>query len=281
MPHTFGIGTKFCGKDEIGKTGSYLATKWIVFFYIPILPIGSFKVRPKEKTVHDMSLSAQRNVIERVPLQWWHVCNVYAFIAAMAILTHLLTHRRMALVSLFTGKPPLSTEVSSTPSAPPVAPSVLEDPLPPEPIEPDYKRPTTAENGVPFPESSGYIKGYEQAFTNGKTVLTIDHEKNNYDIYVKLYNLDVQPPALASVFLVKALDNFTIETIMPGTYELRYRNLDTGDLFRTSDFTLEEKVDSNSGALVFTHLTLSLYGVVGGDLETYPIDDKDFEEDVE
>ncbi len=58
MTHTFEIGTKFCGKDKIGKTGSCLVTKWIIF----LLPISSFKVQPKEKTVSDISFSSRRGV---------------------------------------------------------------------------------------------------------------------------------------------------------------------------------------------------------------------------
>lgn len=267
MPFTSNgiIGTKFYGKEETSQTkGTYIATRWIVFLYIPILPLGSFRIHPEGKSVSTVLPGSQTEVLERVPLQCWHVCNVYAFIAAMAILANLVGNFRT--VSVANSSAPLVSPVPSAPKEPP----------PPRQAEPVYERPTAAENGTPFPETSGYVEGYAQAFIDGKTVLTVDNVENNYDIHVKLYNLDATPPALASVFFIKASDKFTVETITPGTYELRYRNLDKGDLFRTESFVLKEELDQNSGMLMLDHLTLKLYEIIDGDMETYPIEEEDF-----
>ena len=273
MTLTFiGIGTKFYGKEDAEQTNACIATKWIVFFYIPILPMGSFQECPverdNEKNNGAIAIGSPENVVKRVPLQWLHVCNVYAFMVAVAILAYLgVSHRQTSLAS----KSSSPSEVSS------VAPNLetVESTLPFPSAEPAYERPTTAENGVPFPETSSYVKGYKQAFTNGRTILTVDNAKNNYDIHVKLYNLDVTPPGLASVFFVKTSDQFTVEQITPGSYELRYRNLDTGDLFRTEALPLEETVDP-SGRTAITHLTVRLYGAIDGEMETYPITEEDF-----
>lgn len=234
MPCNFcGTGTKFYGQEETGQADAYIATEWLVFCHIPILPIGSFRVCLKEKlnntmlpettsletaspetTSQGVGLSdAERDHPTRVPLQWQHICNVYAALAAVAILVHLFTNRRTALLNLtsvIAGKPAVPVEVDSVPSGsltPITSPNTgLTEPVPDliepalVPTEPVYKRPATAENGAPFPESSGYIEGFEQAFTNGKTILTVDHTKNHYDIYVKLYNLDVEPPAWQASF---------------------------------------------------------------------------------
>lgn len=275
MPYSFsGIGTKFYGKEETDQSGVYLATEWIVFLYVPLVPIGSFRVRPREESAGAVPLKSQRSVIERVSLQWQHIYNVYAFIAAMAILAYLLADRRTALSNLFTGG-------LSSPSIPSTGPTP--DPIPQNtpPPKPPYQRPTTDENGMPFPETSGYMKGYEQAFTDGRTQMTIDNTENDHDIYIKLYNLDMATPALASVFFVKANDKFTVESITPGSYELRYHNLDNGSYFRTEALTLKEEFDSERNMIVYDHLTVGLYGTIDGDMKTYPLTEEDFLEETE
>jgi len=47
MPHTInGCGTTFYGSADPGPDGSYVVTTWIVFVYIPLIPLGSKRVLP-------------------------------------------------------------------------------------------------------------------------------------------------------------------------------------------------------------------------------------------
>ena len=39
-----GIGTKLCGGKKIASDGSYQATKWFVIFFMPIIPLKTFRV---------------------------------------------------------------------------------------------------------------------------------------------------------------------------------------------------------------------------------------------
>lgn len=39
-----GIGTKLCGEKKIASDGSYQATKWFVIFFMPIIPLKTFRV---------------------------------------------------------------------------------------------------------------------------------------------------------------------------------------------------------------------------------------------
>lgn len=39
-----GIGTKLCGKKKIASDSSYQATKWFVIFFMPIIPLKTFRV---------------------------------------------------------------------------------------------------------------------------------------------------------------------------------------------------------------------------------------------
>ena len=39
-----GLGTKLCGKKNIANDSSYQATKWFVIFYMPIIPLKTYRV---------------------------------------------------------------------------------------------------------------------------------------------------------------------------------------------------------------------------------------------
>ncbi len=39
-----GVGTKLCGKKNIANDNAYQATKWFVIFYMPIIPLKTYRV---------------------------------------------------------------------------------------------------------------------------------------------------------------------------------------------------------------------------------------------
>ena len=48
LAQTFnGFGTKIYGKRDFELDGSFLTTKWVVFFWVPLVPLKSFRVRYK------------------------------------------------------------------------------------------------------------------------------------------------------------------------------------------------------------------------------------------
>jgi hypothetical protein len=136
------------------------------------------------------------------------------------------------------------------------------------------RRPIVADNGSPFPADSGYIAKYPQKFTDGYSSVTIDNSKNSADLFLKLFSLDSKPPIPVSVFLVKAKDVFTVQDVRSGRYEVRYQSLDTGRLSKTEPFELKE-VQVSDG-VQFSKLTLTLYQVQNGNMETYPISAAEF-----
>lgn len=91
---------------------------------------------------------------------------------------------------------------------------------------------------------------------------------------MKLFSLDRTPPKAASVFFIRAHDKFTVEDIQPGNYDIRYRDLSSGTLSRTEPFTLKE-VRTASG-VEFSRLTLTLYKVQNGNMQTRPISKDEF-----
>jgi len=41
-----GIGTTFYGSADPHEDGSYVVTKWVIFVYIPLAPLGSMRIWP-------------------------------------------------------------------------------------------------------------------------------------------------------------------------------------------------------------------------------------------
>lgn len=39
-----GTGIRLYGKDKINPDKSHISTKWVTFFWIPLIPLGSFRV---------------------------------------------------------------------------------------------------------------------------------------------------------------------------------------------------------------------------------------------
>jgi hypothetical protein len=84
MPFTYnGIGTKFYGQRDVKADGSYIATEWIVFIHIPILPIGSFRVWPTGESSNWILYSSTQYRSQKVPLCWPHIRKVYLLGASL------------------------------------------------------------------------------------------------------------------------------------------------------------------------------------------------------
>lgn len=254
----YGTGTKFYGREETRPDGSFMATKWIVLIYIPIIPLGYFYVRPMYETVGTISRCLPP-ATKRMGWHKRHIINVYASMLAIAIALLTLHHR------------------INTPTTAAAIPARMGKgkALPPDRTNPDYTRPTHAENGSPFPETSGYIEGYEQKFSEGYAQLTVNNTQNTSDIYVKLYLLNEDAITPARVFLVEAEDSFTVSELTEGGYELRYRDLDTGGLAKTEPLPLEKNKEDD-GYDYYDHMEVTLSKVVNGNLETEPISEEAF-----
>ena len=170
--------------------------------------------------------------------------------------------------------PTSSDLIPHTPSAdlPTMPPSPMV--LAPKP-KPSYVRPTTAENGQPFPTTSGYIKKYLQKATNGLSSLMIKNDQNNSDVYVKVFDLSKSKAKPVRFFLVRAHESFTAKEITPGKYDVRYRDLDSGGTSKSEEFQLTETTEGDSTK--YSDLTMTLYKVPNGNMHTETIDDEAFE----
>lgn len=141
-------------------------------------------------------------------------------------------------------------------------------------VKPLYVRPATAPNGSPWPVTAGYIEGYAKVNTNGLSKVTVDNSRNDSDVFVKLVSLNGPTAWPSRVFYIPARSSFTVESVTAGSYDIRYRDLRTGGLSRSQQFELEER--STYNGTEFSEMTLTLYKVRNGNMQTYELSEDKF-----
>jgi hypothetical protein len=139
---------------------------------------------------------------------------------------------------------------------------------------PNYVRPATAPNGEPWPAASGYISGFPRLRTNGLSSVTIDNTQNETDVMVKLVGMYGEEPIPVRTIYIAAHDSFTAERVNKGTYDIRYRDLESGALSRSEPFALLE-IPMPSGTQYST-ITMTLYKVQNGNMQTYGLSEDQF-----
>ena len=86
-----GIGTTLYGKKDIESDGSYIATKWFIFFLLPIFPVGSYRVLPNTpKMISVLRQETTFRRFEEVPLNKKQVVNTYLLIYGFIFLVFVL-----------------------------------------------------------------------------------------------------------------------------------------------------------------------------------------------
>lgn len=86
MPSTInGVGTAYYGNRDRSPDGSYVTTLFFALLYVPLLPLRSFRVLPvgEHTGVRNryfptpFMVGNQHYKVERVPMNWGQVLNVY------------------------------------------------------------------------------------------------------------------------------------------------------------------------------------------------------------
>ncbi|AGG88786.1 J domain-containing protein [Rhodanobacter denitrificans] len=164
----------------------------------------------------------------------------------------------------------------ATGSLPPVAPAAERAPLPPIAAvqRPVYLRPTLTPRGRPWPVTASYLKEFKQLHTKGMSEVTIDNSGNGSDVFVKLVALEGTKAYPVRELFVPANQKFTINRVSSGSYDVRYRDLDTGQLARTERFTVEQT--PMSGGVQYSQIDLTLYKIANGNMHTYDLAESDF-----
>lgn len=189
-----------------------------------------------------------------------------------------------AVASLRTSKPAPPyvppTSAAPTPALQPLqATSPIESSTRQEPIPLSRERAIDdrfkwSPNGKPWPDAANYIKAMPSRAWGGLSKLTIDNTSGGSDVYVKLcHPSSGRCEGLRHVFIPLG-SQFTMAKIASGTYEVRYRSLDTGSLARSEPITLREVAES--GGIRFSVVKLTLYRVYGGNTSFTSLDENEF-----
>jgi hypothetical protein len=75
-----GFGTAFYGKKINRNNNSYIATKWLVFFYLPIVPLGTYSLSDSQEKfdINFSGLAYSKDVrSEKIKLDLKQVFSVY------------------------------------------------------------------------------------------------------------------------------------------------------------------------------------------------------------
>lgn len=142
--------------------------------------------------------------------------------------------------------------------------------------KPTYVKPTASPLGHLWPQSAAYAKGYKVLAQPGLSTVTIDNSSNDNDVFVKLMSLDFGAPMPARHFFIPSHSQFTLKNVMAGNYDIRYKDLDSGQLARSESFILEETPSHNG--TTYSNLRMTLYKVRNGNMQTYNINEADFGE---
>jgi hypothetical protein len=144
----------------------------------------------------------------------------------------------------------------------------------PAPVRPHYVKPTAAPNGNAWPVAAGYVEGYQRLHADGLSTVTVDNSRNDSDVFVKLVSLDDAEAYPVRQFYIPAFGRFALGKLTAGRDDIRYRDLGTGGLSRSEAFGLKET--STADGTQFSNITMTLYKVQNGNMETYGLSEAEF-----
>ena len=127
--------------------------------------------------------------------------------------------------------------------------------------DPRYTRPSLTPRGLPWPSESGYLPGYPVLSTSGLSTLTVDNLRNQSDVLLKLVAVNGGTPVPVRTSFIRGGSSFTMDSIAPGSYDVRYQSLDTGEIYRSERFVFEEV--GEAGGTSAGRNVLTLYTVPG------------------
>lgn len=160
------------------------------------------------------------------------------------------------------------------PAGPKPYQAIAPTPAPTVPEKPKYVRPSTAPNGQPWPASANYVDGYINLNDAGLSTVTVDNSRNDSDVFVKLVSLDGEKAFPVRQFYIPAFGSFLVDKVTAGSYDVRYRDLSTGGLSRSEAFKLKE-ITTYEGTQ-FSEMTLTLYKVQNGNMQTFDLAETEF-----
>lgn len=124
------------------------------------------------------------------------------------------------------------------------------------------------------PSNAGYIKGHPLHNTNGRAYVLLDNRGNDFDVLVKLVYLGTDVVYPARQVFIPAGQQFKIQNVSLGQYDIRFRNLSNGAIQATPPFRLTE--ERTAKGIKTQSYSLTLYGVPQGRLRLHPLSEEYF-----
>jgi len=84
-----GSGTRYYGTKYL-PDGTYITTKWLVFLYVPVIPLRSVRVLKEDETYGSLMASSQKLSVQMVPLDLEMVLRTYAWVMWAAVVLGIL-----------------------------------------------------------------------------------------------------------------------------------------------------------------------------------------------
>ncbi len=80
MPFTLnGFGTIYYGNREKSDDGSFVTTVWVVLLFFPVIPLGSYRIRPLDNAKGFSFVGVPgRYTVQKTAINLKQVVNVYA-----------------------------------------------------------------------------------------------------------------------------------------------------------------------------------------------------------
>jgi len=129
---------------------------------------------------------------------------------------------------------------------------------------------------APLPNiKTGYLTGFKQKRKGGYSTLTVDNTRNDDGVIVKIFYMGGVRPEAVRAFSIRGGDKFTAQSLPPGEYEVRYKMLSSNQKYKTQPITLQQIEEENG--IRYSRVEITLYKVLHGNMQTYPISDADFE----
>lgn len=140
--------------------------------------------------------------------------------------------------------------------------------------QPVYVRAKKAPNGNSWPVAAGYLKGVAQNNTAGHSEITVNNGQNTSDVHVKLVSLSGKVARPVREIFIPAHSSFTMKTLEPGRYDVRYQDLATGGRSRSEAMTLTETASVQG--IEYSTISLTLFKVKNGNMATYDLSKDEF-----
>ena len=86
----WGFGTGFRSNTPLLPDGTFITTKWITFFYIPVIPLSSYRVKylgsSSEFHFTGFSSTSKYQIIQKIPWDTRKVVKFWLYILAAVVL---------------------------------------------------------------------------------------------------------------------------------------------------------------------------------------------------